>query len=86
MKPIKNIITWPTVHVWSKSDGYIGEMTEVELLDFRCQIMETKAEGYYITETLESNPIDITPSGRVVGSVFDDFYVYDNLLNRILGI
>jgi len=64
MKPTKNTIVQPKVHIWLDGEGYVGEFNELELMDFQCQIAETKSIGYYATEEIDTRAFPINENGE----------------------
>ena len=53
-----NKITPPTVDVYGSGDAFLGTLNEYELLDFRVQIKENRATGYYLIHNGEKIRID----------------------------
>ena len=69
-----------TVKVHHDEHGFIGEMNEYEFTDFRIQIMDAKATGYYVAT--DEGPSRINSQGRIEKWSF--FNLQEEQLRKLL--
>jgi hypothetical protein len=70
-----------TVPLFSPDGNHLGDLNEYELLEFRCQIAESNAEGYFIEYNEEF--IHINSNGSIPKWPTGLFDTMESLFSRL---